>query len=106
MSGGEIAAIIAAVGGLLTAIFSGYRALRGDKVNEAATQAANVLSGLQGLVVTLQAEIERLNEARKRDHEECLRHTREMEERIDELGTQVYILQNRPTTTKQRKTDR
>lgn len=128
MSGGELAAVIAAIAGLLTAGFGGWRALRGDKVGERAAAAASVLSGLQGLVTTLQGEVQRLNGEIRSLREECAQeridqreeHRQEMDalreehrnemlaayERIDELGTQVYVLQNRPPESKQRRTDK
>lgn len=135
MSGAEIAAIIAAIGGLLTACFAGYRALRGDKVSEEANKAASVLTGLQGLVTTLQAEVTRVTaeldrlrdqhiEDRtawelerkaireehyaemKRMRAEHLQEIREAYERMEELGSKLYVALNRPPEARTRKTDR
>lgn len=127
MSGTEIAAVIAATAGLLTAGLAGVRALRSDKIGEKANAAAAVLSGLQGLITTLQAEVNRLNSdierhriacneerlAARREHLEEIRQLREEHreemliayERIDELGTQVYVLQNRSIDSKDRSSD-
>lgn len=117
MSGNELAALIVAVGGLLTAVFAGIRNLRGDKFKRDVEASAAILGGLQAFVTTLQSELERV----KNEHAEDRRHwteerstlkqehaeeIRELNERIDELGTQVYVLQNRPSDARQRSDDR
>lgn len=118
MTGTEIAALLAAIGGVLTAVFAGIRNLRGDKFRQDVEASAAVLSGQTNLIKTLQTEMERLKddfaEARKewaderatlrREHaEEMARlrqdHISEMKyayERIDELGSQIYVLRNPP----------
>lgn len=124
MNGAEIAAIIAAVGGLLTAVFASFRALRGDKVSEDANKAATILTGLQGLVTTLQTEVARLNgdmtslrtqcEVERREwavERQALRaeHVQEMKEayeRMEELGSQLYVAVNRPPGAKTRRADK
>lgn len=124
MNGTDIAALIAAFGGLSGGIFAGVRALRSDKINAAAQQAAGLLSGLQGLITTLQAEVTRLTSSleqtrascdkertawdteRKSIRKEHIQEMREAYERMDELGSQLYVVLNRPLESKTRTTDK
>lgn len=123
MSGNEIAALVVAITGALAAIFAGIRNLRSDNFKHDVDASAALLSGYTGMVQTLQAQITRMEEAHRADREEWLReraewqrekgeirrqHLEEVEalnDRIDELGTQVWALQNRPITTREREDD-
>lgn len=127
MSGSEIAALIVAVTGALAAIFAGLRNLRGDKFKKDVEASAALLTGYTNMVVTLQAEIDRVKEdhnedrvswatervALRAEHVEDMKRLREEHhaellvayERIDELGSQVYVLQHRPEATRDRRTD-
>lgn len=127
MTGSEIAALIVAGTGVAVAIFTGVRNLVGDKMNKDVQASAALLAGYTTMVTALQTEVERVKEdhlndrkmwaeeraqmrvehgqdlARMRDD-----HDRQMQgcsERIDELGTQVYVLENRPRDTRKRSTD-
>lgn len=117
MSGSELAALVAAIGGTLGAIFAGVRNLRSDKFKRDVDASAALLAGYGQMVATLQTQITQLQEAHARDREEWLQRERELresfarelaerDERIDELGTQVYVLQNRPPESRSRQTDR
>ena len=127
MTGGEIAALIVAITGALGAIFAGVRNLRGDKFKKEVEASAALLTGYTNMVATLQTEIDRLKSDHAEDRaawiaERALmrqehldqisrlrnEHRDELKvayERIDELGTQVYILQNRPPDANDRSTD-
>lgn len=128
MSGSEAAALIVAITGALGAIFAGARNLRGDKIKHEVEAAAAVLTGYTNLAATLQAELERMKESyeidRKAWNEERtemrLQHAEEMKalredhreemvlayERIDELGTQLYVMTNRPPDSRDRLEDK
>lgn len=128
MSANEIAALIVAITGAAGAIFAGIRNLRGDKTKAEIDKAAALLGGYGDMVKTLNARIAQLEEERRKDREEAAaeraaireehrkeiaalraEHSRELaerDERIDELGAQVYALQNRPRNTRERKTDK
>lgn len=117
MSGSEIAALVAAIGGTLGAIFAGVRNLRSDKFKHDVDASAALLAGYGTMVTTLQTQITQLQEQHSKDRAEWLRRETELresferalaerDERIDELGTQVYVLQNRPPDVKTRATDR
>lgn len=116
MSGNEIAALIVAVTGALGAIFAGVRNLRGDKFKKEVDASAALLAGYTNMVVTLQTEIDRLKSDHAEDRasfrEEVARlraeHAIQMNEayeRINELSSQVYVLQNRPPDTRERRSD-
>lgn len=107
MSGSELAAVLIALGGLITAIFVGVRGLRSDKTKGDVDKAAQLLVGYDSMIERLQTEVERLETARAHDRELCkqeladLREEHKAEmllayEQIDELGAQVYVLQNKP----------
>ena len=128
MNGSEIAALIVAVTGALAAVFAGVRNLKGDRVKREVEAAAAVLTGYTNLAASLQTELDRLKndciEDRKQwaaertsmraEHKQEMDELREEHkqemltayERIDELGTQVYVLQNRPLGSHDRKGDR
>lgn len=127
MSAAEIAALIVAITGALGAIFAGVRNLRSDKFKKEVEASAALLAGYTNMVGTLQTEIDRLKSDHAEDRaawvaeralmrqeymDEIARlrteHREELKvayERIDELGTQVYVLQNRPQDSHERKTD-
>lgn len=116
MTGNEIAALIVAVGGALGAIFAGIRNLRGDKFKHDVEASAALLSGYTGMVQTLQAQIHAIEERHSRERAEWFKEkaamreqhsaeVRELNERIDELGTQLWVIQNRAITEKTRSTD-
>ncbi len=127
MSGNEFAALLVAVSGVVGAIFAGVRNLRGDKFKKDVEASASLLAGYTGMVTALQTEIDRL----KSDHAEdrtswtaeraAMRHEHQTEmtrlrdehrsqlkevyERLDELGSQIYVLQHRPRDTRERGSD-
>lgn len=116
MSGNELAALLVALTGVLTAIFAGTRNLRSDKTKGQIEASAQILTGYGGIVESLQAEVSRLNEVlvserltHKQELENCLiEHRAEMliaYERIDELGTQLYVQTNRPPELRERESD-
>lgn len=127
MSGPDVAALIAALTGTLVAVFAGVRNLRGDKFKKDVDASASLLVGYTNMVAVLQAEIDRLKSDHAEDRaawaEERTRFRREwtedMErmrtehrtelaaayERIDDLGSQVYALQNRPRDSRSRRGD-
>lgn len=116
MSGNEIAALIVAVGGFLGAVLAGFRNLRSDKTKHEIEASAALLTGYTGMVSTLQAQMTAMEERHVRERREWaeekadLRREHaeeiaELNERIDELGTQVYVLQNRPEGSRSRETD-
>ncbi len=128
MSGNEIAALIVAITGALGAIFAGVRNLRGDKIKKEIEASAALLTGYTNMVATLQAEIDRLKSDHAEDRaawiseralmrQEYLEgigrmrteHREELKisyERLDELVSQLYVLQNRPENTRDRSTDK
>lgn len=117
MSGNEIAALLVAVGGVIGAVFTGVRGIRGDRFKRDVEASANILSGLNSLVKTLQDELERVKrdyqadreawaEERRRMREEHNEEIRDLNERIDELATQLWALQHRPLETRERESDR
>lgn len=117
MTGNEIAALVVAIGGALGAIFAGLRNLRGDKFKRDVEASAALLSGYTNMVQTLQAQINAIEERHARERaewqaekaamrQEHAAEVRELNERIDELGTQLWILQNRGSEgTQTRSTD-
>lgn len=118
MSGQELAALIIAITGALGAIFAGVRNLRGDKFKKDVEASAALLTGYTNMVNTLQTEIDRLKSDHAEDRaawtaertahrKECSEETERLREehrsqlaiayeRIDDLGSQVYALQNLP----------
>lgn len=127
MSGNEIAALIVAVTGALGAIFAGVRNLRGDRFKKEVEASAALLAGYTSMVASLQKEIDRLKTDHTNDRAawvserasmreehiaEITRLRRDQQtelkaanERIDELGSQVYVLQHRPPSTRDRSSD-
>ncbi len=127
MSGNEIAALIVAITGALGAIFAGVRNLSGDKFKKEVEAGAALLTGYTNMVGTLQVEIDRLKSDHAEDRAEWLaertlmrqeyqeeltrlrtEHREELKvayERIDELGSKIYVLENRPGTTRDRSSD-
>lgn len=128
MSPGEVAALIAAFTGLFGAIFAGIRNIKSDKFKKEVEASAALLTGYTGMVENLQKEIGRLKEdhaddraawaeERRQMRVECAEdvarlrdeHKREMLiawEQLDELGSQIYVMKNRPPDAQERKDDK
>lgn len=117
MTGNEIAAVVVAFSGVLTAIFVGARNLRSDKFKHDVEASAALLAGYTSMVNTLQAQIASIEERHAREREEWQTRERrmreehaeeikELHERIDELGSQIYALKHRPPETRSREEDR
>lgn len=112
----ELAALLVAITGMAAAIAAGVRNLRGDKFKREVDASAALLSGYTSWVERLQAEITRLQAAHTQERDQWRVDREEMRaehhaevvelnERIDELGSQVYVLQNRPSETRERESD-
>lgn len=128
MSGSEVAALIVAITGALGAIFAGVRNLRGDKIKSEVAAAAAVLSGYTTLASDLRLELERNKVDHAADRKQWAQdrldmkaeHVQEVKdlrdehrsemliayERIDELGSLIYVMQNRPPNAQERKDDK
>lgn len=126
-SGTAIAALIAAIGGAFGGIFTGIRSLRSDKFKRNVEAGAALLTGYTDMVAQLRAELERVKKEHDDDKEqwrverEAMRrefaedrerlradHKREVAElndRIDELSSQLYALTHRTDATRTRSTD-
>lgn len=126
---------MAALTGIVAAGFAGLRNLRGDKFKREVEASAALLTGQAAMVTALQGEVDRLRSDMAEDRKaataeraECLaernrlltEHRAEMTrlreehraelatayERVDELSAKVYLLQNRPTETRERRGDK
>lgn len=127
MSGPELVAAVVTVLAAATAFVAGIRSLKSDKTKAKVDAAAFVLSGMTGMNTALQAQIAALESRHVADRAEWVadrarlraehdaeiaelkqeHHEKvaELNERIDELGTQVYVLRNRPTDSQDRESD-
>lgn len=125
-NGTTIAALIAAVGGAFGGIFTGIRSIRSDKFKRNVEAGAALLTGYTDMVAQLRSELDRVKEDHSEDKEawrverEALRRefdedrrrmreqhaeeVRELNDRIDELSSQVYALTHR-AGSKSRSTD-
>lgn len=122
------AALIAAGGGALGGLFAGIRSLRSDKFKRNVEAGASLLQGYTDMVSQLRSELERVKEEQSKEREEWrhereamrkefsedrdrMRHTHATEvdalnDRIDELSSQVYALTSRAVDgTRTRKDD-
>lgn len=117
LNGTAIAALIAAVGGALGGIFTGIRSLRSDKFKRNVEAGAALLTGYTDMVAQLRSELDRVKDDHNKDKEtwrlerEALRRefeedrqrmrsqhaeeVRDLNERIDELSSQVFALSHR-----------
>ena len=110
MTGSEVAALGAVIVSAVSAIFLGLRNLRSDKFKHEVEQGAQLLAGYSNMVADLRAQNAQDRQAWQ-DREASLREQhaqelRDLHDRIDELGTQLWALKNRPLSTRERSTDR
>lgn len=117
IDGTTLAAVVTALVTGAAGYATARRATKPAELGAATSAHTALLASYDVLAERLQGEVERVRRdcaerisAMQRQHdeerEEWRQERRELNERIDELGSIVYALRNRPTETREREDDR